>query len=453
MSAPQPTINELAAKVSDLSAEFSKFLGENKIPQPTFAADSVPSYDGLTSESFLLRQKLLDTLRDLAYLVEGPSESIFNYTHNYGPDGAALNTLNHFNFWSAVPLEGSASYADIAKHVNLPEEVVHRLLEHAYTLRIFEETDPLKPLTTQVRHTARSAALAKNEGLQGLVFNIMNDAGPPMAVLNYALEKFQVGKKELKEDMSETAFALWQSGELSKGYANSWEMMEEDGEGERKGYRMRSFVKWMNYIKEIFRLEGLVNTAYDWKAAGNLKVVDLGGSGGHDSFVLAKSFPNLNITVQDLPKCQSSFDENIPEELKGRVSFQPHSFFEPQTLQADLYMIKLILHDWPDAESIKILQGLTPALRPGSKVLFIDYVGKQGTVEENAAAAAALPRSIQQMGTSTDLRMMGLFGAKERHVDAWKELFKRADKRFDVTRVEANPLSFFVVIEAVWRGE
>nr|XP_036578576.1 sterigmatocystin 8-o-methyltransferase [Colletotrichum truncatum]KAF6785871.1 sterigmatocystin 8-o-methyltransferase [Colletotrichum truncatum] len=281
----------------------------------------------------------------------------------------------------------------------------------------------------------------------------MNDAGPPMAVLNYALEKFQVGKKELKEDMSETAFALWQSGELSKGYANSWEMMEEDGEGERKGYRMRSFVKWMNYIKEIFRLEGLVNTAYDWKAAGNLKVVDLGGSGGHDSFVLAKSFPNLNITVQDLPKCQSSFDENIPEELKGRVSFQPHSFFEPQTLQADLYMIKLILHDWPDAESIKILQGLTPALRPGSKVLFIDYVGKQGTVEENAAAAAALPRSIQQMGTSTDLRMMGLFGAKERHVDAWKELFKRADKRFDVTRVEANPLSFFVVIEAVWRGE
>ncbi|KAF9872535.1 O-methyltransferase [Colletotrichum karsti] len=452
MASSQPTIQELAAKVAQLSADFSKFLGDNKIPEPTFAADSVRSYSGLTSEAFLLRQNLLDTLNDLHYLVEGPSESVFNFAHNYGPDGACINTINHFDFWSAVPLNGDASYAEITKHVNLPEEVVHRLLEHAYTLRIFEETEPGKPLTTRVRHTARSAALAQNEGLSGLVANIMNDAGPPMAILPYALEKFQKGKTELKEDMSETAFALWQSGELSKGYKTSWEMMEEDGEGERKGYRMRTFVKWMNYIKDIFQLEGLLNTAYDWKSAGNLKVVDLGGSGGHDSFVLAKNFPNLNITVQDLPKCQSSFDQNIPEELKGRVSFQPHSFFEPQTLQADIYMIKLILHDWPDAESIQILKGLTPALRPGSKVLFIDYVGKQGTVEENAAAAAALPKSIQQMGTSTDLRMMGLFGAKERHVDAWKELFKRADERYDVARVTANPLSFFVVIEAVWRG-
>ncbi|OHX00095.1 sterigmatocystin 8-o-methyltransferase [Colletotrichum incanum] len=452
MAAPQPSINELAAKISELSAEFTRFLGDNKIPQPTFAADSVTSYDGLTSEAFLLRQKLLDAAADLSYLVSGPSESIFNYAHNCMPDATALNILNHFDFWSAVPLDGSASYPDIAKHTNLPEEVVHRVLEHAYTLRIFEETDPGKPLTTRVQHTARSAALVKNAGLRALVATLMNDAGPPMTVLHAALEKFQRGKTELKEDMSETAFALYHSGALCGGYNNSWELLENDGEGENKGWRQRNFVQFMNYIKEIFRLEGLVNDAYDWKAAGDFSVVDLGGSGGHDSFVLAKNFPNLRITVQDLPNCQSSFDENIPEELKGRVNFQPHSFFEPQPLQADLYMIKLILHDWPDAESIKILQGLRPALRPGAKVLFIDYVGKQGDVEENAAAAAALPKSIQQMGTSTDLRMMALFSAKERPVDAWRQLFKKADERYELKRVEANPLSFFVIIEAVWRG-
>lgn len=149
--------------------------------------------------------------------------------------------------------------------------------------------------------------------------------------------------------------------------------------------------------------------------------------------------------MQDLPEAGPAFAKNVPEELKSRVRFQAHDFFTPQTVQADIYMIKLILHDWPDAESVKILRGLIPALRPGSKVLFIDYVGKQSN-------AAELPRSIQQMGTATDLRMMALFNAEERPVEAWKSIFREADERFDITRVEANALTFYVAIEAVWRG-
>lgn len=109
-------------------------------------------------------------------------------------------------------------------------------------------------------------------------------------------------------------------------------------------------------------------------------------------------------------------------------------------------MIKLILHDWPDKESVQILRGLVPSMRPGSRVLFIDYVGKQTNPE-------GLPRSIQQMGTATDLRMMALFSAEERPVEAWKEIFRQADERFDIVRVEANPVAFYVVMEAIWRGD
>jgi hypothetical protein len=161
--------------------------------------------------------------------------------------------------------------------------------------------------------------------------------------------------------------------------------------------------------------------------------------------VLAKAFPDLEIIVQDLPEAGPVFEKDVPAELKSRVRFMAHDFFTPQTVQADIYMIKLILHDWPDAESIKILRGLIPALRPGSKVLFVDYVGKQGN-------AAELPRSIQQMGTATDMRMMALFNAEERPVEAWKEIFRKADERFEVQRVDANALTFYVAIEAVWRG-
>lgn len=79
---PQPTFSELLAKVNDLSASFTKYLSGNGIPIPTFEADSPTQYDGLTSEAFVLRQQLLDHLTDLQYLVQGPSESIFNYAHN-----------------------------------------------------------------------------------------------------------------------------------------------------------------------------------------------------------------------------------------------------------------------------------------------------------------------------------------------------------------------------------
>lgn len=82
MAEPQPTLQSLAAKVSELTETFSKWLDENKVPQPSFAADSTLRYSNLTQEMFVTRQLLTDALMDLWYLTQGPSESVFNYVHN-----------------------------------------------------------------------------------------------------------------------------------------------------------------------------------------------------------------------------------------------------------------------------------------------------------------------------------------------------------------------------------
>ena len=79
---PEPTFSELLTKVNELSATVTKHLATNGIPLPTFEADSPTQYEGLSSEGFVMRQQLLDHLADLQYLVQGPSESIFNYAHN-----------------------------------------------------------------------------------------------------------------------------------------------------------------------------------------------------------------------------------------------------------------------------------------------------------------------------------------------------------------------------------
>ncbi len=82
--AANDSINGLAAQIAELAGGFTKSLGEANIPEPDFTAKSSTNYDGLTAELFLRRQELLDKITDMWYLVQGPSESIFNYVHTVG---------------------------------------------------------------------------------------------------------------------------------------------------------------------------------------------------------------------------------------------------------------------------------------------------------------------------------------------------------------------------------
>lgn len=129
------------------------------------------------------------------------------------------------------------------------------------------------------------------------------------------------------------------------------------------------------------------------------------------------------------------------------MSLVEHDFFQPQPVQAGIYIFKMILHDWPDREAARILRALIRALKPGARVIIFDYIGNQGGTE-----GPALPRSVQQMDTATDLILVAMFNRKERLVEAWAKVFRDADERFEVANVKANPQSFFAVIEAVWRG-
>ena len=189
---------------------------------------------------------------------------------------AALNILNRFNFWEAVPLDGSASISSIAEKVNLPEEAVKRVIEHATTLRYFTYADPAHPSSSPIQHTSRSAALSKTPGLRALVSGCIENVGPSMLVMPDALEKFALGKKELPTNVQETAFKLAHSGgQVFGDYNNSWELLENDGEGDKKGWRQRTFITWMDYLKDIFGTVDLLLNALDWSQQGEITVVDV----------------------------------------------------------------------------------------------------------------------------------------------------------------------------------
>ena len=114
---------------------------------------------------------------------------------------------------------------------------------------------------------------------------------------------------------------------------------------------------------------------YDWASLNGSTVVDVGGSHGSFAIAVAQKFPLLRFIVQDRPEVIGSGQESLPLTLHGRLRFMAHDFFKDQPIKdADIYILRWILHDWSDKYAAQILRALIPALKPGAKVLVLEQV-------------------------------------------------------------------------------
>ena len=115
--------------------------------------------------------------------------------------------------------------------------------------------------------------------------------------------------------------------------------------------------------------------AFPWGSGDELIVVDVGGGLGHVSRALVDHNPTVKCIVEDLPDVVVQGQEGLPADLRGRIRFQAHDFFQEQPVKgADVYLLRLVLHDWSDKYSQMIIKALIPALKPGAKVVINERV-------------------------------------------------------------------------------
>lgn len=94
--------------------------------------------------------------------------------------------------------------------------------------------------------------------------------------------------------------------------------------------------------------------------------------------------------------------------MTGHVSNNPAG--------AKVYLIRQVLHDWPDKECRTILSNLAAAMRPGySRILINEMI----VPDVNAS----------DFITACDLVMMGLSGGMERTESHWNRLLASAGLR------------------------
>jgi hypothetical protein len=150
-----------------------------------------------------------------------------------------------------------------------------------------------------------------------------------------------------------------------------------------------------------------VADAYDF---GKLStVVDVGGGHGILLDAVLNRYENLHGVVFDLPHVVAK--QPRTEALASRWSAVAGNFFEAVP-PADAYLVKSILHDWPDDRCVQILRTCAATLNPGGVVLVVELVLDRSGYEGEAAFS--------------DLNMLVMPGGRERTEDQYAALFKAA---------------------------
>lgn len=172
-------------------------------------------------------------------------------------------------------------------------------------------------------------------------------------------------------------------------------------------------------------------------------VVDIGGSDGHVGRLISQANQNIQVIVQDLPFVVEEAQASGINDGQERVELKAHDFFTPQTVVADVYLYRWVMHDWPDKYVVQILRQLVPVLKKGAKVV---------VNESLCPDPGVLPLAMERYIRYLDLMMLSIHNSRLRDEEEWQGLFQEADPRFGTVKCWTVPNAALSIIESVWEA-
>jgi hypothetical protein len=166
-----------------------------------------------------------------------------------------------------------------------------------------------------------------------------------------------------------------------------------------------------------------VAAAYDFSSFGT--IVDLGGGRGHLLALVLERAPQARGVLFELPHVIAD------SEPAPRLSLQAGDFFTDVLPVADAYLLMDLLHDWDDADALRILAAARRAAHAESRVLIVETL-----VPETPGP---------HLGKSLDITMLAVTGGRERTEAQHAALLSAAG--FKLTRVLPTA-SQYSIIEA-----
>ena len=165
------------------------------------------------------------------------------------------------------------------------------------------------------------------------------------------------------------------------------------------------------------------------------RIADIGGGQGSLLAAILTAHPHVHGVLFDMPAVVAAV---VPElrDLAARCDIVGGDMFAAVPAACDAYVLKYILHDWPDSDGLRILENCRHAMSPAAVLLVIERF--VGAPNEDATAKLA------------DLGMLVGPGGKERTREEFAELLRAGG--FSLTEVVATGTPLNVIVADQVRG-
>ncbi|MCX6281309.1 MAG: methyltransferase [Bacteroidetes bacterium] len=193
---------------------------------------------------------------------------------------------------------------------------------------------------------------------------------------------------------------------------------------------MQKFEKSMSDLSAL-ALEPMISR-YDF--SGFKTIADIGGGEGFLLSAILNIVAGAKGILFDLPENSGKAKEFISSRgLSEKIFFQAGSFLEPFSLEADLYIMKNVLHNWNDALCSRILENLGKTVSSGAKLLILEMVVPGPSVPSYAKLV-----DIQMLATMP--------GGKERTKQEFEVLLRQSGFRLNRVIPTIAPLAILETV-------
>lgn len=222
------------------------------------------------------------------------------------------------------------------------------------------------------------------------------------------------------------ATALFHGDSLTQGvWGNLLHTLKTGEDGHHRLYGMSAWAYheqnldysrlFDNFMTEVSSLDtAAVVSAYDF--SNTTLLVDI--AGGHGSLIAAilKANPTLQGILFDQPHVLSGAQPVLEAAgVTDRCQQVSGDFFAELPANGDAYLLKSIVHDWNDTDSIRILKNVRRAMKPDGKLLLVEFVIPSG--------------NDPHPGKLIDINMLVSLGGRERTEAEFRDVLAHADFR------------------------